>query len=230
MPRKPRFYLPDVPAHVMQRGHNRSPVFFDNEDYLEYLRILKVMAEKYECMIHAYVLMTNHIHLLLTPASQNSISLMFQGLGRQYVTYINKTYGLSGTLWEGRHKGNPIDSDVYFLACMRYIELNPMRAGMCTGPADYRWSSYAANALGEANSILVPHEKYCQLGDDMSIRQNNYLTLLSERLDADVISDFRKGVQSGTPIGCEYFKQRIEEILKCKIGYTGRVILMAMDY
>ncbi len=147
MPRKPRFYLPNVPAHVMQRGHSRSSVFFEEEDYLEYLRILKSMAEKYQCFVHAYVLMTNHIHLLVTPLTQNSISSLFQGIGRQYVTYINRTYGLSGTLWEGRHKGNPIDTNNYFLTCMRYIELNPVRAGMCVDPVEYRWSSYAANAL-----------------------------------------------------------------------------------
>lgn len=222
MPRKPRFYLPDVPAHVMQRGHNRSAVFFDNEDYLEYLRIVKVMAEKYQCLIHAYVLMTNHVHLLVTPLSQNSISLFFQGLGRQYVTYINKTYGLSGSLWEGRHKGNIIDTDVYFLACMRYIELNPVRANMCLDPGEYRWSSYAANALGEPNSILSPHAEYCRLGKNCALQQERYHALFKEILDVKVISDLRKGVQSGTPVGETDFTRKIEQLLNCKTGYIVR--------
>ena len=222
MPRKPRFYLPGVPAHVMQRGHNRSAIFFDDEDYLEYLRILKPMAEKYQCLIHAYVLMRNHVHLLLTPLGQNSISLFFQGLGRQYVTYINKTYGLSGSLWEGRHKGNLIDTDVYFLTCMRYIELNPVRANMCDEPGEYRWSSYAANALGEPNSILTPHEEYKQLGKNSALRQKTYRGLFKESLDAKIIGDLRKGAQSGTPVGYKNFTQKIEQLLNCKTGYIVR--------
>ena len=222
MPRKPRFYLPNVPAHVMQRGHNRSAVFFENEDYLEYLRILKSMAEKYQCLIHAYVLMTNHVHLLLTPLSQNSTSLFFQGLGRQYVTYINKTYGLSGSLWEGRHKGNSIDTEVYFLTCMRYIELNPVRANMCVDPGEYRWSSYAANALGEPNSILKPHAEYCRLGRNSALQQEIYHGLFKEILDVKIMSDLRQGVQSGTPVGGNNFTRKIEQLLNCKTGYIVR--------
>lgn len=222
MPRKPRFYLPGVPAHVMQRGHNRSAVFFDDEDYLEYLRILKAMAEKYQCLIHAYVLMTNHVHLLVTPFNKNSISRLFQGLGRQYVTYINKTYGLSGSLWEGRHKGNVIDSDVYFLTCMRYIELNPVRANMCVDPGEYRWSSYAANALGEPNSILTPHAEYYQLGKNRILQQKMYHGLFKEILDVKIMSDLRQGVQSGTPVGYNNFTQGIEQLLNCKTGYIIR--------
>lgn len=222
MPRKPRFYLPNVPAHVMQRGHNRSAIFFENEDYLEYLRILKSMAEKYQCLIHAYVLMTNHVHLLVTPFSKNSISHLFQGLGRQYVTYINKTYGLSGSLWEGRHKGNVIDTDVYFLTCMRYIELNPVRANMCVDPGEYRWSSYAANAFGEPNSILTPHAEYYHLGKSRIVRQKTYRGLFKEILDVNIISDLRKGVQSGTPVGYNNFTQEVEQLLNCKTGYIVR--------
>ena len=222
MPRKPRFYLPGVPAHVMQRGHNRSAIFFDDEDYFEYLRILKSMAEKYQCLIHAYVLMTNHVHLLVTPFSENSISHLFQGLGRQYVTYINKTYGLSGSLWEGRHKGNLIDTDVYFLTCMRYIELNPVRANMCVVPGEYRWSSYAANALGEPGCILTPHEEYMHLGKNIALRQKAYHGLFKESLDAKIIDDLRKGAQSGTPVGYKKFTRNIEHLLSCKTGYIAR--------
>ena len=222
MPRKPRFYLPNVPAHVMQRGHNRSAIFFENEDYLEYLRILKSMADKYQCLVHAYVLMTNHVHLLMTPLSQNGISLFFQGLGRQYVTYINKNYGLSGSLWDGRHKGNSIDTEVYFLTCMRYIELNPVRANMCVDPGEYRWSSYAANALGESSCILTPHEEYKHLGKNSALRQKAYRGLFKESLDAKTIDDLRKGVQSGTPVGYKYFTQKIEQLLNCKTGYIVR--------
>ena len=133
MPRKPRFYQSGVPAHVFQRGHNKFPVFFEDFDYLEYLRCLKRSADKHGCYIHAYVLMTNHIHLLLTPQREDSISQMFQGIGRDYVRYINQKYQRCGGLWEGRHKGNIIESCRYLLSAMRYIEMNPVRAGMVVG-------------------------------------------------------------------------------------------------
>jgi len=141
MPRKPRFYLPDVPAHVIQRGNNRQAVFFSDDDYRAYLGWLKEGAVRRGCAIHAYVLMTNHVHLLVTPEARESISRTIQYVGRRYVTYVNHQYGRSGTLWEGRHKGSTISSDAYLLACSRYIELNPVRAGMVEAPGDYLWSS-----------------------------------------------------------------------------------------
>jgi len=148
MPRKPRFYMPGVPAHIVQRGNCRQVVFFDGNDYQSYLNWLAEGAIKYGCAIHAYVLMTNHIHLLMTPVSKDSISKTIQYVGRYYVTYVNARYGKSGTLWEGRHKGCIINSEQYLLSCMRYIELNPVRAGMVMTPIEYCWSSYAANAKG----------------------------------------------------------------------------------
>ncbi len=154
MPRKPRFYLPGRPTHVMQRGHNRNVVFFADQDYLEYLRCLKQAADQYGCKVHAYILMTNHVHLLVTPERKDSIGQLFQGLGRHYVRYVNETYKRHGGLWEGRHKGNVIQSQAYLLTCMRYIEMNPVRAGMVDHPAKYRWSSYASNILGVTNVIL----------------------------------------------------------------------------
>ena len=135
---------------------------------------------------------------------------------------MNKTYGLSGSLWEGRHKGNIIDTDVYFLTCMRYIELNPVRANMCANPGEYRWSSYAANALGEPNCILTPHEEYKQLGKNSALRQKTYRGLFKESLDAKIIGDLRKGAQSGTPVGYKNFTQNIEQLLNCKTGYIAR--------
>jgi putative transposase len=163
MPRKPRFYLPGVPAHVIQRGNARQAVFFAAEDYESYRRWLAAAAARHGCAIHAYVLMTNHVHLLLTPADPDSISRLMQMLGRHYVTYINRTYGRSGTLWEGRHKGCVISSDAYLLTCMRYIELNPVRAHMATAPGDYRWSSYRSNAFGEIDDTLIAHSSYIEL-------------------------------------------------------------------
>ncbi len=128
MPRKPRFALPGVPQHVIQRGHNRGFCFFAEDDYRLYLDLLKEAADRNGCRIHAYVLMTNHVHLLATPAGAHGISHMMQHLGRKYVRCINSLYGRSGTLWEGRFKASLVDSDAYLLKCMRYIELNPVRA------------------------------------------------------------------------------------------------------
>ncbi len=146
MPRKPRFFLPDVPAHIVQRGHSREPVFFEDTDYRAYLDWLGEAAERYECAIHAYVLMTNHAHILATPRDKHGISRMMQYIGRRYVPYINTTYGTSGSIWEGRYKASLINDEQYLLTCMRYIELNPVRANMARSPGHYRWSSYRANA------------------------------------------------------------------------------------
>ncbi|MDX8380293.1 MAG: transposase [Gallionella sp.] len=139
MPRKPRFYLPGAPVHAVQRGHNRSAVFFDDLDYLEYLSCLKRAADDCDCKIHAYVLMTNHVHLLLTPKCADSLGRLFQSLGRHYVRYVNETYHRHGGLWAGRYKCNVIESQVYFLSCMRYIEMNLVRAGLVEHLAKYRW-------------------------------------------------------------------------------------------
>ncbi len=220
MPRKQRFYIPGIPAHVMQRGHNRNPIFFAEKDYREYLKILKRVAEPYECQIHSYVLMTNHVHLLLTPGRDKSISQLFQALGRLYVTYINKTYKRSGTLWEGRHKGNIIETQTYFLTCMQYIELNPVRAGMVKHPADYPWSSYSANGQGQSNAILTPHNEYLSLAKEQSERLKNYRKLLGSKINTQILTDFRESIRSGTPLGSQNFLEKIEKTLNCKVGYT----------
>ena len=218
MARKPRFYIPGVPAHVMQRGHNRDPVFFEEADYLEYLKLFKKVADQCECQIHAYVLMTNHVHFLLTPARSNSISLLFQNLGREYVSYVNKTYQRSGTLWGGRHKGCILDSSSYFLRCMQYIELNPVRAGMVSDPGDYPWSSFKANALGRVSVILTPHKEYLSLSQQVEIRIARYHQLLTLQVEEGCLMDLRNSLQSGTPLGGRDFKAMVEKTLNCSIG------------
>jgi putative transposase len=141
MPRKRRFFLPDIPVHVVQRGNNRQAVFFDDNDYRVYLDWLADAASQHGCLVHAYVLMTNHIHLLMTPATDQSISAALQALGRRFVPYINHSYQRTGTLWEGRFKASPVQNEDYLLTCYRYIELNPVRAGMVENPADYACSA-----------------------------------------------------------------------------------------
>jgi putative transposase len=218
MPRKPRFYQPSLPVHVFQRGHNKEPIFFETEDYLTYLRILKESAEACGCLIHTYVLMTNHVHLLVTPESSTAISTLFQSIGRHYVPYINKTYQRKGSLWEGRHKGNIIESEAYFLICMRYIEMNPVRAGMVDHPAKYRWSSYAANAQGIDNTVIQFHEQYLALGNNPESRQSGYCGLFEITADADELTIIRASLSSGTPLGNACFKKQIEVMTGRKIG------------
>jgi putative transposase len=222
MPRKPRFYLPGVPAHLIQRGNDRQPVFFDSDDNLAYLWWLKEACDRHGCAIHAYVLMTNHVHLLLTPETKESIGRVFQDIGRHYVGYFNRRYGRSGTLWEGRHKGSLISNTNYFLLCSRYIELNPVRAGMVRSPDLYPWSSYKTNALGERSNLLTPHDLYSRLGASPDARQKAYRDLFRQSLAADSIENIRSAVQTGTPLGSARFKQQIEERLKQKVGQTRR--------
>ncbi len=222
MPRKPRFYLPDIPAHIIQRGNCRQAVFFENDNYTAYLNWLYEGANKHGCVIHAYVLMTNHVHLLMTPRSPEAISLTIQHTGRHYVPYINHSYGKSGTLWEGRHKGCLIDSEYYLLACMRYIELNPVRAGMVNQPIDYPWSSYGSNATGKFNRLIAPHEQYLALGKSAALRQHAYRELFCNALAPDQVHTIRTTVQTGTPLGNDYFRQQIEQTLGCKVGQSRR--------
>jgi len=222
MPRKPRLFLPGVPVHAVQRGVNKSPIFFEDFDYQEYLKYLKQESDKAKCRVHAYVLMTNHVHLLLTPENTNSISELFQGIGRHYVPYINKKYQRTGGLWEGRFKASIIDSENYLIGCMRYIELNPVRAKMVEKPETYRWSSYRANAQGEHNAILSPHEAYLRLSKQQQERATNYKAIFKDQMTEDVLGEIRLSCQSGVPLGSKRFVDQIEETLGQKVGYSRR--------
>ena len=167
MPRRPRLILPNVPVHLIQRGNNRQPCFVADEDYSFYLDWLREYAVQAGCHVHAYVLMTNHVHLLVSAGRAEAPGEMMKALGQRYVQYFNRTYRRSGTLWEGRYRSCLTQAEDYLLACQRYIELNPVRAAMVAHPAEYRWSSYRANAQGEADRLLQPHEVYRALGTDV---------------------------------------------------------------
>ena len=222
MPRKPRFFLPDIPVHIVQRGHSREPVFFEDGDYRAYLNRLGEAAERFDCAIHAYVLMTNHIHLLATPRNSDSVSRMMQYVCRRYVPCINHTYSTSGTIWEGRFKASLIHDEQYLLTCMRYIELNPVRANMTTGPGQYRWSSYRANVLGKADELITPHALYTALGRSRADRQKAYRALFKAHVEETELKDIRAAWQTGTPLGNDYFREKIERKLGSKIGQARR--------
>lgn len=224
MARKPRFSLPGIPQHVIQRGNNREPCFYAEDDYPRYLAVLMEALARNDCRLHAYVLMTNHTHLLLTPMTEHGVSHLMQDVGRKYVRYINRTYRRSGTLWEGRYKASLIDSEAYLLTCMRYIELNPVRANMVTHPGGYRWSSYAGNAHGQGDSCLTPHPVYRQLGKDPVSCQHAYRELFRQHMDPTAIHAIRAALNQELVLGREDFKERIEQMTKrqTRPGRTGR--------
>ena len=221
MPRLPRLNVPNIPQHVIQRGNNRQVCFFDDADYAFYLDKLKHYAKKYEVSVHAYVLMTNHVHLLLTPKTQTGVSQLMQALGRVYVLYINKTYQRTGTLWEGRFKSTLVDSDLYFLRVSRYIELNPVRANMRDDPGQYPWSSYQMTALGKTIELITPHRMYVKLGRDDESRQKSYRELFKEALDYRLVEEITESTLKGWVIGSDQFKGKIEEQVKRRVVSSG---------
>ncbi len=214
MPRRPRLKLPGVPLHIIQRGHNRSACFFATNDYRRYLHYLHRLCQDEGVMLHAYMLMTNHVHLLLTSQQADGASRLMKQLGQRYVQYVNRTYRRSDTLWEGRFRSCLVEAESYLLACQRYIELNPVRAGMVAHPAAYPWSSYRANADGETNPLLSPHGCYLSLGVDDVERQLSYRELCCDAMEPEVVNEIRSATNGGYCIGHRAFKEDIEMMLK----------------
>ena len=224
MPRKPRFNLVGVAQHIIQRGNNREPCFYSEGDYQRYLVDLEAVSRKYDCRIHAYVLMTNHVHLLVTPMIDHGIPQMMQALGRRYVCYINKTWRRTGTLWEGRYKSSLIDSDQYLLTCMRYIELNPVRAKMVAHPAEYQWTSYHCNAQGESKSLVEKHPSYLALGKKKDDQQHAYRDLFASHINKEMLHEIRDSLNHELVFGRSYFKDKVEEMTnrQTREGVPGR--------
>jgi len=208
--RLPRMVIPGQPQHIIVRGNNRSEIFCCDADYRFYLEKLLAACKKHDCQIHAYVLMTNHVHLLMTPFSETGLSKAMQMLGRCYVQYFNHCYQRTGTLWEGRYKATLIDSESYLLTCMRYIELNPVRASMVTDPADYPWSSYRFNALGQTDDLVTPHSEFHRLGTDDSAHQAAYRALFNQSISETQINEIREATNKAWALGDSRFKERIQ--------------------
>jgi putative transposase len=211
MARLPRYVLVGQPQHVIVRGNNREPIFYADEDYRFYLETLKKACAKHQCDVHAYVLMTNHVHLLITPNKSDGLSKVIQKLGRYYVQYFNYTYRRTGTLWEGRYKATLIDSEHYALGCYRYIELNPVRAGMVDHPSEYPWSSYASNALGKTNELVVGHALYKRLGENIQRRLEAYRALFDVAVEQKTIEEIREATNKSWVLGSDFFKEMIED-------------------
>ena len=209
MARLPRFNLPGYPQHVIVRGNNRQAIFYGNEYYAFYLRKLDKAIEQFPCQLHAYVLMTNHVHLLITPMENNALSKAMQSIGRVYVQQFNYLNNRSGTLWEGRYKATLIESNQYLLACQRYIELNPVRADMVEHPAEYPWSSYRRNALGDENTLITPHSLYQSLGNTDVVRYRQYQGLFDNEIPKRKMNKIREMTNKSWVLGDERFKAEI---------------------
>ena len=212
MARLPCLCLPGIPQHIIQRGNNRQVCFASDEDFAAYAYWLEEYSSKYKVAIHAWVFMTNHVHLLATPETDNGISKMMQALGRYYVRYFNSTYRRSGTLWEGRFKSCLVEEESYFLLCQRYIELNPVRANMVQAPGEYGWSSYRANGMGNALRLWTPHRCYLELGKTIEQRTHAYRELFRGHLDREQLHAIRQATNQGMALGSDRFKQEIEHL------------------
>ncbi|MFN5993658.1 MAG: transposase [Betaproteobacteria bacterium] len=226
MPRRARLSLPGIPWHIIQRSNNRAVCFQAEEDYQCYLYYLKEFAEKFGCAIHAYVLMTNHVHLLLTPAEADSAGLMMKHLGQRYVQHVNRTYKRSGTCWEGRFRSCLTQTEDYVLACYRYIELNPVRAGIVSKPNDCRWSRYHANGHGKVNTIITPHEQYTRLAQSDANRRQAYRALLRTHIDEALTQEIRDATNGNFALGGKKFQAQIAKAVGRRVtrGVAGRPV------
>lgn len=209
MARHPRLILPGVALHIIQRGNNRNACFGQDSDYLTYLAYLRHLSGKYQCELHAYCLMTNHVHLLVTPDTADACALLIRDLGRGYVRYFNRRHGRTGTLWEGRFRSCVVESAQYVLACYRYIESNPIRAGMVNQPNGYLWSSHAANSGMRADPLVKPHCEYLALAADNPSRHAAYRGLFEPPFEQNLLGSIRDATNGGYPLASDSFKSRM---------------------
>lgn len=225
MARLPRYVIPGQPQHIIQRGNNRQVIFAAEADYQFFRDAIIEAAGRFGLAIHAYVWMTNHIHLLATPTDADSISKTFQSAGRKYVQYFNYTYQRSGTLWEGRYRATVVDSEPYMLSIMRYIELNPVRAGMVAHPRDYPWSSHRRYAYGDSGpnlNWLIEPDQYLNIGRIGEARRQGYRDLFKASIDADELTAIRDSVHKGWALGDVHFKAMIERLGERRAGPAVR--------
>jgi len=224
MPRRARIVMPHVPVHLIQRGHNRRPCFFEECDFEYYLHWLEYFSAKFECEIHCYVLMNNHVHIATTPHEHDSLAHLMKNLNQRYVAYMNKSHDRTGTMWEGRFRSCLILDHDYFLTCMRYIELNPVRAGMVGHPREYPWSSYRANAEGSENSCITAHSHYLSLGTNDLERQLAYRELVARPTDDFSTDLLRRATNANHVVGDSSTMEELDTSLAHRLppGQRGR--------
>jgi len=221
MPRRQRLQVAGLPVHIIQRGNNRQACFFADDDYQFFLDCLVKLAKRFRCALHAYVLMTNHFHLLLTSELPVGPSLLMKFLGQRYVQYVNRAHKRTGSLWEGRFRSSLVQTERYVLGCYRYIEMNPVRANRVRDPIEYPWSSCAANAAGKPLAWLTPHGEYLALGSDDERRRAAYRGLFATELDQQLLREIRVSTHGGYAIGSGQFRNEIETALKLRATPRG---------
>lgn len=222
MPRQSRFVLPNYPHHVIQRGHNRQVVFVDNSDYLYYLETLQEWKTQLGCRVYAYCLMTNHVHLVIDPGNNaENLGLLMKRLAGRQTRYVNALEKRSGSLWEGRYKSSPIQAEAYLLACCRYVELNPVRAGMVEDPANYRWSSCAAKAGRIQQPWLDLDPFYLSLGATEEQRAARYVAWLEESVPEEEWKLIRETIQRGQFTGHSWIADELSERYGCRLAHRG---------
>jgi putative transposase len=222
MPRRARLRIAGLPLHIVHRGNNRGSCFFHESDYRRYLAKLAECAKRFDCQVHAYVLMTNHVHLLATPAEPAAISWFMKRLAQDHAQHVNRTYGRTGAVWENRYYSSFVDSESYLLRCYRYIESNPLRADMVRHPAEYAWSSFPANALGYPSAFLTPHSIYLGIDTKPETRQAAYRALFDNPLSANDLETIRAATRGGRAMGSGEFLQGLKQQLGQHVGTKAR--------
>ncbi|MDL2355310.1 MAG: transposase [Pseudomonadota bacterium] len=213
MPRQSRPVIPEVPLHITQRGNNRLQCFFEEADFLVYLNLLRAASIEAGCQVHAYVLMSNHVHLLVSPSDEHGPAMLMKSLGERYVQYVNRRYARTGTLWEGRYHSCLVQCERYLMVCHRYIELNPVRARLVSEPAGYPWSSYQHNAHGRENRTVTAHALYSRMGSDPASRQIAYRALFDEVLAGDILERVRRATHGNHALGTPEFTDQLGQQL-----------------
>ncbi len=210
--------------HAIVRGIDRAAIFFAEADYRAFLAALAELAASASVRVHAYALMTNHVHLLLTPATTRGPAMFMKGLGQRYVQYVNRAYTRTGTLFEGRFRSSVIEADSYLLACQRYIELNPVRAHMAPTPEAYPWSSYRCNALGTTDPVIAPHPLYLDLAEGDEARRSRYRNLFAEEIREGELAALRDATNGGFALGSDRFQRQIAAMVGRRTwpGKSGR--------
>lgn len=212
MARLPRYTIINQPQHILLRARAEQQVFFEEQDYQYFHDCLEAAAYNYRLKVHAYVLMPDHVHILASPGNKDSVSRTVQSIGRNYVQYFNECYGGSGTLWEGRYRATVLDDKQYLLTCCRYIELNPVRAGLVKSPSKYQWSSHAHNARGEIDEMITRHREYQRLGSTDAERMRAYRALFKPKLPAKTVEAITAATVKGWALGDSRFAARIEKL------------------
>ncbi len=211
MARTSRLVVPNQLHHIIQRGNDKQMIFHDADDYLAFLDWMRAASVQFKVAVHAYVLMSNHLHLLVTPSDEQGLGRMMQWLGRFYVPYFNRKYDRTGTLWQGRFKTSVIESERYFLLCSRYIETSPVRAGLVPHPSGYSWSSYAHHVGDKTDSLIVDHPLYWALGNTPFEREAAYKQLMAQAVTPEEVDGLHQAVLKGQVLGSESFKINLEK-------------------